>query len=308
MTSKKNRRNNVAREGSHHCCTRLMARDSLLLTGSNLGHRSCSRSRSRSPRGAGHGSWSNGVIHPPNRTMTKVTTPPSGTSPASSGTDLASDPTIMSMTICLPAEASLATQPPQAQDAVLVYTITSLTDLSKPSSAATTPTTAGTRSYLKAVSPASGLCVAAPAFTPVGVHLVDRYTRLGAEGQAWNAPAVNQGAVSPSGRPLELAMEVDRTGATEADASGIPPTLASGGALASLVSPFGGALALSTSMSRRARTLSDGIQAVAPLVSGSPPTPPPPLWECLTAACKAFSFANGKERGTNDWVIRSLDD
>ncbi len=32
------------------------------------------------------------------------------------------------------------------------------------------------------------------------------------------------------------------------------------------------------------------------------------VWECLTAACKAFSLANGKGMGTNDWVIRSLDD
>ncbi len=32
------------------------------------------------------------------------------------------------------------------------------------------------------------------------------------------------------------------------------------------------------------------------------------LWECLTACCKAFSLANGKETGTNDWVIKSLDD
>jgi hypothetical protein len=31
------------------------------------------------------------------------------------------------------------------------------------------------------------------------------------------------------------------------------------------------------------------------------------LWECLTAGCKAFSLANGKGTGTNDWVIRSLD-
>jgi hypothetical protein len=31
------------------------------------------------------------------------------------------------------------------------------------------------------------------------------------------------------------------------------------------------------------------------------------LWECLTAGCKAFSFANGKGMGTNDWVIKSLD-
>ncbi len=146
----------------------------------------------------------------------------------------------------------------------------------KPSSAATAPTTACTRSYLKAISPASGLHVAAPAFTPVGVNPVDRYTRLGAEGRARNAPAVSQGAVSPFGRPLELAMEANRTGATEADALGIPSSSASGGALALLVSLFGGALALSTSTSRRARTLLDGIQAVAPLVSRSPPTPPHP--------------------------------
>jgi hypothetical protein len=31
------------------------------------------------------------------------------------------------------------------------------------------------------------------------------------------------------------------------------------------------------------------------------------LWECLTA-CKALSHANAKGTGTNDWVIRSLDD
>jgi hypothetical protein len=28
----------------------------------------------------------------------------------------------------------------------------------------------------------------------------------------------------------------------------------------------------------------------------------------LTAGCKAFSLANGKGMGTNDWVIKSLDD
>jgi hypothetical protein len=275
MTSKKNRHNNVACEGGH--CRRmcLMAQDSLLLTGSDLGRPSRSRSCSRSPWGAGHGSRGNGVTHPPNRKMTKMTSPPSGTSPAPSGTDLASNPTTTSTMIRLPAKASSATQPPQAQDAVLVYTVTSSTDLSKPSSAATTPTTVGTCSYLKAVSPASGLCVAAPAFTPVGVNLVDKYTRSGAEGRARNAPEVSQGAVSPSSPPLELAMEANRTGATEADALYIPPSLASGGALALSVSPFGGALASSTLTSRRAPTLSDGIQAVAPLVSGSPPTPPP---------------------------------
>jgi hypothetical protein len=32
------------------------------------------------------------------------------------------------------------------------------------------------------------------------------------------------------------------------------------------------------------------------------------LWECVTAGCKAFSLANGKGTGTNDRVIRSLDD
>jgi hypothetical protein len=32
------------------------------------------------------------------------------------------------------------------------------------------------------------------------------------------------------------------------------------------------------------------------------------LWECVTAGCKAFSLANVKGTGTNDWVIRSLDD
>ncbi len=31
------------------------------------------------------------------------------------------------------------------------------------------------------------------------------------------------------------------------------------------------------------------------------------LWECLTA-CKALSRANAKGKGTNDWIIRSLDD
>jgi hypothetical protein len=32
------------------------------------------------------------------------------------------------------------------------------------------------------------------------------------------------------------------------------------------------------------------------------------LWECVTAGCKAFSLTNGKGMGTNDWVIKSLDD
>jgi hypothetical protein len=36
--------------------------------------------------------------------------------------------------------------------------------------------------------------------------------------------------------------------------------------------------------------------------------PEPDLCEYLTAGCMAFSLANGKGMGTNDWVIRSLDD
>jgi hypothetical protein len=34
------------------------------------------------------------------------------------------------------------------------------------------------------------------------------------------------------------------------------------------------------------------------------------MWDVrmLTAGCKAFSLANGMGTGTNDWVIRSLDD
>ena len=32
------------------------------------------------------------------------------------------------------------------------------------------------------------------------------------------------------------------------------------------------------------------------------------LWECLTAACKAFSLVNAKEKDTDGLVIRSLDD
>jgi hypothetical protein len=28
----------------------------------------------------------------------------------------------------------------------------------------------------------------------------------------------------------------------------------------------------------------------------------------VTAGCKAFSLVNGKGTGTNDWVIKSLDD
>jgi hypothetical protein len=32
------------------------------------------------------------------------------------------------------------------------------------------------------------------------------------------------------------------------------------------------------------------------------------MCECLTAACKVFSLANGKGTATNDWVIKSLDD
>jgi hypothetical protein len=43
------------------------------------------------------------------------------------------------------------------------------------------------------------------------------------------------------------------------------------------------------------------INVLWPIVEGLP------LWECLTAGCKAFSLANGKKMGTNDWVIKSLD-
>jgi hypothetical protein len=32
------------------------------------------------------------------------------------------------------------------------------------------------------------------------------------------------------------------------------------------------------------------------------------VFECLTAACKALSLANAKEKGTHGLVIRSLDD
>jgi hypothetical protein len=32
------------------------------------------------------------------------------------------------------------------------------------------------------------------------------------------------------------------------------------------------------------------------------------LCKCLIAGCKAFSLANVKGTGTNDWVIKSLDD
>ncbi len=32
------------------------------------------------------------------------------------------------------------------------------------------------------------------------------------------------------------------------------------------------------------------------------------MWDCLTAACKAFSLANTKGKGINELVIRSLDD
>ena len=32
------------------------------------------------------------------------------------------------------------------------------------------------------------------------------------------------------------------------------------------------------------------------------------MWDCLTAACKAFSLANAKGKGINELVIRSLDD
>jgi hypothetical protein len=85
-------------------------------------------------------------------------------------------------------------------------------------------------------------------------------------------------------------MEADRTGATKADASGIPPSSASGGALASLVSSFGGA----------------GIQAVAPLVSGSPPTPPTPaivrdLSEAIGALSARDSPVADETKSAGEW-------
>jgi hypothetical protein len=33
----------------------------------------------------------------------------------------------------------------------------------------------------------------------------------------------------------------------------------------------------------------------------------PFVWECVTAACKAFSLANAKGKGINELVIKSLD-
>jgi hypothetical protein len=127
------------------------------------------------------------------------------------------------------------------------------------------------------------------------------------EGQAWNALAVSQRVVSPSGRPLELALEANRTGATEADALGIPPSSASGRALALSVSPFGGALALLTSTSRRTRTSLDGIQAVAPLVSRSPPPPPTPaIVRELSEAIGALSACNfpaaDETKSAGEWL------
>jgi hypothetical protein len=32
------------------------------------------------------------------------------------------------------------------------------------------------------------------------------------------------------------------------------------------------------------------------------------MWECVTAACKAFSLANAKGKGVDELVIKSLDD
>jgi hypothetical protein len=73
MTSKKNRHNKAACNDDHHCRTRLMAWDSPLLTEADLGHHSRSRSCGRSPRGAGHGSWGDGIQHPPNGIMARTT-------------------------------------------------------------------------------------------------------------------------------------------------------------------------------------------------------------------------------------------
>jgi hypothetical protein len=105
---------------------------------------------------------------------------PSEPSQAPGCTDLASNNTTTSLTNSPMAKPSLATQPPQ--DEVSVYTVASKTDSSKPSLAATTPMAGGTRSYLVAVAPTTGLCAPAPAFTPVGVTRGDKYTRSGADG------------------------------------------------------------------------------------------------------------------------------
>jgi hypothetical protein len=101
-------------------------------------------------------------------------------------------------------------------------------------------------------------------------------------------------------------MEANRIGATEADALGIPPSLASGGALALSVSQFGGALASLTSTSRRARTSLNGIQAVAPSVSGSPPTPPTPaivreLSEAIGVLSACNSPAADETKSAGEW-------
>jgi hypothetical protein len=105
-------------------------------------------------------------------------------------------------------------------------------------------------------------------------------------------------------------MEANRTRATEADALGIATSLASGGALALLVSPFGGALASLTSMSRRAGTLSDGIQAVALLVSGSPPTPPTSaivreLSEAIGALSAHNSPSEDETKSAGEWLVNN---
>jgi hypothetical protein len=212
--------------------------------------------------------------------------PPSKSSQALGGTDLASVNTMTSSTNSPMAEPSPATQPPQ--DEVSVYTVASKTDSSKPTSATMTPTAGGTRSYLAAVAPMTGLCGPAPAFTPVGATRGDECTRSGADGRAQNAQAVSQGLVLPSGWPLALAREDDTPGTTATDALDTQPVSPSGGALASLVST-----------SERTWTLSNEFQAMALLVSGSPPTPSTPaIVRELLNAIGALSAHNSP--GTED--------
>ena len=105
---------------------------------------------------------------------------PSEPSQAPGGTDLVPNNTMTSLTNSPTAKPSPATRPPQ--DEVSVYTVASKTDSSKPSSATTTPTARGTRSYLAAIAPTTGLCAQAPAFTPMGATRGDKYTRSGADG------------------------------------------------------------------------------------------------------------------------------
>jgi hypothetical protein len=61
-----------------------------------------------------------------------------------------------------------------------------------------------------------------------------------------------------------------------------------------------------TLTSRRAQTLLDGIQAVAPLVSGSPPTPPTPatvreLLEAISVLSACNSPAADETKSAGEW-------